>query len=98
LALSPGVARLATGRPLVLNIANVGLALSTVQRREEEDVKTQTLIITVGDDMADPAELVEKALERMLFVGPVRPQYGDDPEVEFAAREWPYMIQVDDAL
>lgn len=46
--------------------------------------------------MADPAELVEKALERMLYVGPVRPQYGDDADVEFTQREWPYMIRVAD--
>jgi hypothetical protein len=57
-------------------------------------VKRQVLVITVGDEMADPDELVEKALERMLSVGPVRPQYGDNPELEFAQREWPYMIEV----
>jgi hypothetical protein len=37
--------------------------------------KQQTLTIVVADDMADPAELVEGALERYLGFGPIRPEY-----------------------
>lgn len=39
--------------------------------------KQQTLTIIVDDDMADPRELVERALERYLLCGPVRPECDD---------------------
>lgn len=48
--------------------------------------KQQTLTIVVDDDSADPAETVERALERYLECGPIWPQYGDDPEEELRER------------
>jgi hypothetical protein len=48
--------------------------------------KQQTLTIVVADDMADPVDLVETALERFLLQGPIRPEYGDDPAVELEER------------
>jgi hypothetical protein len=57
-------------------------------------MKQQTLIITVADDMADPAKLVETALERYLSMGPVRPQYGDDPAEVEERSPTGYMIEV----
>ena len=45
--------------------------------------KQQTLTIIVNDEMADPAELVESALERFLSAGPLYPEYGDEPAEMF---------------
>jgi len=42
--------------------------------------KQQTLTVVVADDMADPADLVERALERYLDFGPIRPEwFSEDP-------------------
>lgn len=58
--------------------------------------KQQTLTIIVSDDMSEPADLVEDALERYLSAGPIRPEYGDDPHAEFAKPGWHHYVIIEE--